>query len=206
MKRIFQLCLEGYDPTQIARLLEKDKILKPSAYWEQRDGKLHKSEKIYNWNGDSISYILERKEYLGHMVNFKPQRNPTKPSIKYGIPKKIGLSLKIPTNRSLTLIFGKGYRNFARINAALQEQVENLTAEVTETGEQYDNLERFISKVHKYLDLQALTPAILNDLAKRVYVHVTQVIDGKRTQEIDICYDLVGILPKALFQKNEEAA
>ena len=31
VKRIFGLCLEGCGPTQIARLLEKDKILKPSA-------------------------------------------------------------------------------------------------------------------------------------------------------------------------------
>ena len=56
------------------------------------------------------------------------------------------------------------------------------------------------------LDLQELTPAILNDMIKRVYVHAPQMIDGKRTQEIDICYDLVGILPKALFQRNEETA
>lgn len=88
----------------------------------------------------------------------------------------------------------------------LQEQVENLTSEIAETEEQSDNLERFIAKVHKYLDLQELTPAILNDLVKRVYVHAPQVIDGKLTQEIDICYDLVGILPKALFQRNEETA
>lgn len=88
----------------------------------------------------------------------------------------------------------------------LQEQVENLTAEIIETEEPFDNLERFVAKVHKYLDLQELTPAILNDLVKRVYVHAPQPIDGKRTQEIEICYDLVGILPKALFQRNEETA
>lgn len=46
----------------------------------------------------------------------------------------------------------------------LQEQVKNLMAEITETEKQSGNLERFISKVHKYLDLQELTPAILNDL------------------------------------------
>lgn len=53
----------------------------------------------------------------------------------------------------------------------MQEQVETLTAEISETEEQSDNLERFIAKVHKYLDLQELTPAILNNLVKRVYVH-----------------------------------
>ena len=31
-------------------------------------------------------------------------------------------------------------------------------------------------------------------MVKRVYVHAPQSIDGKRTQQIDICYDLAGIL------------
>lgn len=88
----------------------------------------------------------------------------------------------------------------------MQKQDKNLTAEITETEEQSGNLERFISKVHKYLDLQELAPAILNDLIKHAYVHAPQMIDGKRTQEIEICYDLVGILPQALFQRNEGTA
>ena len=42
-------------------------------------------------------------------------------------------------------------------------------------------------------------------MVKRVYVHAPQVIDGKRTQEIDIVYDLVGILPQSLFEHEETA-
>ena len=42
-------------------------------------------------------------------------------------------------------------------------------------------------------------------MVKRVYVHAPQTVDGKRTQEIDIVYDLVGILPQSLF-KHEETA
>ncbi len=61
-----------------------------------------------------------------------------------------------------------------------------------------------ISKIHKYLDLQELTPSILNDMVKRVYVHAPQIIDGKRTQQIDICYELIGILPMSLLKENSE--
>lgn len=89
--------------------------------------------------------------------------------------------------------------------AELKSIIENLSAEISETEEQSDNVERFISKVHKYFDLQELTPSALNDMVKRVYVHAPQTIDGKRTQEIDIVYDLVGILPLSLFN-NEETA
>ena len=89
--------------------------------------------------------------------------------------------------------------------AELKQIIENLSAEISETEEQSDNVERFISKVHKYFDLQELTPSVLNDMVKRVYVHAPQIIDGKRTQGIDIVYDLVGILPQSLF-KHEETA
>ncbi len=94
---------------------------------------------------------------------------------------------------------------YEKEQAELKSLIENLYAEISETEEQYDNAERFISKVHKYFDLQELTPSVLNDMVKRVYVHAPQVIDGKRTQEIDIVYDLVGILPQSLF-KHEETA
>lgn len=96
--------------------------------------------------------------------------------------------------------------DYEKEQEGLQKQDEKLTAEITETEEQSGNLERFIAKVHKYLNLQELTPEILNDLVKRVYVHAPEIVDGKRTQEIEICYDLVGILSQALFQRNEETA
>ena len=81
----------------------------------------------------------------------------------------------------------------------MRNSLATLTAELEQQEEQSENIERFIEKVHKYLDLQELTPAVLNDLVKRVYVHAPVKVDGKRTQEIDICYDLVGFLPMHLF-------
>ena len=86
----------------------------------------------------------------------------------------------------------------------LRKSVITLTAEIERQEEQMDNVERFIGKVHKYFDLQELTPTILNDMVKRVYVHAPQKIDGKRTQEIDIYYDLVGFLPLSLFQIEKQ--
>ncbi len=46
-----------------------------------------------------------------------------------------------------------------------------------------------------YLDLDKLTPAVLNDMVKAVYVHTPDKSSGQREQRIDISYDLVGILP-----------
>ena len=74
--------------------------------------------------------------------------------------------------------------------------------------EQAENIDRFIGKVRKYLDLDELTPAVLNDMIKAVYVHAPDKSSGHREQQIDISYDLVGILPASLLNdlQNGETA
>ena len=76
VKRIFSLCLEGYGPTQIGRVLKADKILCPTAYWASQGRKVNNPipDNPCHWHSDTIAIILERKEYLGHTVNFKTYR------------------------------------------------------------------------------------------------------------------------------------
>ncbi|MBQ6907454.1 MAG: DUF4368 domain-containing protein [Clostridia bacterium] len=88
----------------------------------------------------------------------------------------------------------------------LKKLIQTLSDDISETEEQADNMERFIAKIHKYFDLQELTPSILNDLVKRVYVHAPQKINGKRSQNIEIVYDMVGILPLSLLNGNDKTA
>ncbi len=354
VKKIFALCLEGYGTSQIARILKDKKILTPFSYWNSKGQAFKSSENSYNWSADTIAGIIEKKEYLGHTVNFKTykqsykskkkcinpeekhlifentheaiidvdtwervqelrknKRRPTRTGksnmfsgiaycadcgqklyyctskyfesrqdhfvcstsrkgkencsthfiratileqgvlahLKYVIGtvssyenqfrKVLGAKQKAEVKKELfakkkllsksesriielDLLFQRIYEdnvsgkisderfemlstNYENEQAELKQIIEKLFAEISETKEQSDNVERFISKVHKYFDLQELTPSILNDMVKRVYVHAPQTIDGKRTQEIDIVYDLVGILPLSLFN-NEETA
>ena len=89
--------------------------------------------------------------------------------------------------------------------AELKEKLSVLTDEIEQQEEQAENIDKFIAKVKKYMEMTELTPAILNDLVKAVYVHKPKKVDGKRVVDIDISYDFVGILPKSLFEdiKNE---
>ncbi len=354
VKKIFALCLEGYGTSQIARILKDKKILTPFSYWNSKGQAFKSSENPYNWSADTIAGIIEKKEYLGHTVNFKTykqsykskkkctnpeekhlifentheaiidvdtwervqelrknKRRPTRTGksnmfsgiaycadcgqklyyctskyfesrqdhfacstsrkgkencsthfiratileqgvlahLKYVIgtvasyenqfrkvlgakqkaevkkelnAKKKLLSKSESRIKELDLLFQRIYEDnvsgkisderfemlsetYEKEQTELKQIIEKLSAEISETEEQSDNVERFISKVHKYFDLQELTPSVLNDMVKRVYVHAPKVIDGKRTQEIDIVYDMVGILPLALFN-NEETA
>ena len=354
VKKIFALCLEGYGTSQIARILKDKKILTPFSYWNSKGQAFKSSENPYNWSADTIAGIIEKKEYLGHTVNFKTykqsykskkkctnpeekhlifentheaiididtwervqelrknKRRPTRTGksnmfsgiaycadcgqklyyctskyfesrqdhfvcstsrkgkeecsthfiratileqgvlahLKYVIgtvagyenqfrkvlgakqkeevkkelsAKKKLLSKSESRIKELDILFQRIYEdnvsgkisderfemlsaNYENEQAELKQIIEKLSAEISETEEQSNNVERFILKVHKYFDLQELTPSVLNDMVKRVYVHAPQTIDGKRTQEIDIVYDLVGILPQSLLN-NEETA
>ena len=90
----------------------------------------------------------------------------------------------------------------------LREKLLQLNEEINRQEEQAENIERFISKVHEYLDMDELTPAVLNDMVKTVYVHMPETSNGHREQQIDISYDLVGILPASLLNdlQNGETA
>ena len=92
----------------------------------------------------------------------------------------------------------------------LREKLLQLNEEIIQQEEQAENIERFISKVHEYLDMDELTPAVavLNDMVKAVYVHMPETSNGHREQQIDISYDLVGILPASLLNdlQNGETA
>ncbi|WP_288215833.1 recombinase family protein [uncultured Clostridium sp.] len=90
VKRIFALCLDGYGLSQIARILKEDKVLTPAAYWRVQ-GKvtnLSVPENPYSWVGDTVSDLLEKKDYLGHTVNFKTYKQSYKSKKKMHNPEE----------------------------------------------------------------------------------------------------------------------
>ena len=70
VKRIFDLCVAGKGPMQIAKALTAGKVLTVKAYYAQRDGK-PMPDNPYRWSVETIRGILERPEYAGCTVNFK---------------------------------------------------------------------------------------------------------------------------------------
>ena len=70
VKRIFDLCIAGKGPMQLAKMLTAQHVLTVKAHYAQRDGK-PLPEKPYQWSPKSVAGILERPEYTGCTVNFK---------------------------------------------------------------------------------------------------------------------------------------
>ena len=78
VKRIFAMAADGKPIRTIGETLTAEKILIPSAYWEQKEGMVsrnHRYHDPYLWTNAAIAYILDRKEYLGHTVLGKTVRD-----------------------------------------------------------------------------------------------------------------------------------
>ena len=90
VKEIFSLCIKGYGPSQIARILTERKIDTPVVHFHKY--KLPTSLKLKEeseiWNPKTIAGILENMEYLGHTVNFKFYKKSYKSKRRINAPKE----------------------------------------------------------------------------------------------------------------------
>ncbi len=78
VRRIFALMLEEYGPYQIAARLAADKIEIPSVHLARYGEGANKNKAVkgpYVWGSSAVVHILKKREYLGHMVNFKTQKH-----------------------------------------------------------------------------------------------------------------------------------
>lgn len=88
VRRIFQLCVEGYGPFQIAGILKEQKVETPGYYMAKQGLGNYQSRleamQPYNWNMGTVIEILSRMEYIGHTVSFryKSESYKTKRSIR----------------------------------------------------------------------------------------------------------------------------
>ena len=73
VKNIYSLCLAGRGPLQIAKQLEREKVLVPTAYFESVGRKTRNATPLdpYAWHPSAVVGILENRQYTGCAVNFK---------------------------------------------------------------------------------------------------------------------------------------
>ena len=347
VRQIFAWCMEGFGPSQIAKKLKEAKVDCPTVHWMKmgRNAPAKTPENPYDWAPRTISGILEKQEYLGHMVNFKTRKQSYKSKKKIENPpelwkifentheaiidaetfervqelrknkrrpartgksnmfsgivrcadckeklyyctsknfetrqdhfvcstsrkkgtdvcdthfiravvleegvlqhmrlviscvaayedkfrKALGakrsaearkeLSTKKRTlqkseNRikELDRLFKRIYEDmvgdvisearfqmladsYEQEQEELREKITMLEEEIQNQEDQVENVDRFIQMAKKYLYLEKLTPAVLNDMVNAVYVHAPDKSSGHRIQDVDISYNYIGILP-----------
>ena len=104
---------------------------------------------------------------------------------------------------------------FQMLSDDYEQEQEDLRAKIAMLEEEIQNQENhvesvdsFIRLAKKHLYLEKLTPAVLNDMVKAVYVHAPDKSNGHRVQDVDISYNYIGILPANLLYdiQNGETA
>ena len=91
VRRIFALCAAGNGPSQIARVLKRERVLCPAMYAYQRFDSGHSGldmAKPYNWNSDTVAAMLENELYIGNTLNMKYSTKSYKDKRKVEHPRE----------------------------------------------------------------------------------------------------------------------
>jgi len=95
---------------------------------------------------------------------------------------------------------------FVQLSRGYEAEQRELTAQAAELAEQIAaqeqktlDLNRFLAQVRKHTRVEELTPTLLNELVERIEIHAPDKSSGKRTQEIDVYFNFVGLIGKLDF-------
>lgn len=90
VREIFSLCIKGYGPTQIARILTERGVDTPVVYFHKHglptSLKIREGSEI--WDQKTVAGILENLEYTGCTVNFKTYKKSYKSKKRIEAPKE----------------------------------------------------------------------------------------------------------------------
>ena len=90
VKEIFNLCVKGFGPTQIARILTERKIDTPTVH-NRKKGlpcTTYQSEFPDIWCTETVKRILSNMNYVGHTVNFTTTKKSYKSKKKIRLPRE----------------------------------------------------------------------------------------------------------------------
>lgn len=184
VKYIFDLTVSGKGPDAIARILEDQKVLTTKALYAQRKGK-PMPERPYHWAGQSVAGILERMEYTGCTCNFKIYSKSYK--LKQRIPNSPEDMFILPDTQDAIV----SQAQWDRVQERLKLEIE-VTEKWLETQETMSaDVDAFVALTQKYVDVQKLTPTIVNEYIKKIEVFPPDKSSGKRVQKVKIYFNFV---------------
>lgn len=88
VREVYRLCIQGYGPTQIARILTERGIDTPVIHAKKVGITLPVRENEYSniWVTETVKTILANPAYLGHTVNFRTKKKSYKSKKKIDLP------------------------------------------------------------------------------------------------------------------------
>lgn len=84
-------------------------------------------------------------------------------------------------------------KRYEEEQAGLKERRNQLTEMVTRAESVYENIDKFLPIIQKYIDITELNTQILNELIQKIVVYEkTDNPDGSKSQRVDIYYKFIG--------------
>ena len=210
VRKIFQMCIGGFGPSQIARKLSEQQVSIPTSYLQSRGrNATHNYKKPYRWCEPTVAKILESMEYAGHTVNFKSQIKSYKCKKRINHAKEDWVVFEnthepIVSQHDFDLVqelyednvagkisderfdmMSKGYEDE---QSELKVKISELLAAIEEKEQKSADTSQFLEIVRKYTEITELTPEIMHELIERIVVHAPDKSSGHRVQQIDIYY------------------
>lgn len=74
----------------------------------------------------------------------------------------------------------------------LEEQIESLKDRLDSLQSKPIQIERFIEVIRKYMNITELNHLVVHELIDKIIVHPSTVVDGQRTQKVEIYFNFVG--------------
>ena len=118
---------------------------------------------------------------------------------------------KLYEDRALESIPDRQYAklslDYTREHEDLQAKIQATQEELARQSEQADTIEQFVKKAERHFGLTELTPNILNDLVRKIYISAPDKSSGKRKQEIQVSMDINDLLlpPPLITNKSKTA-
>ena len=192
VRRIFQLCIYGYGPTQIARILTDDKVLTPTAYIELKKSGNITCVKPYRWAQRTIADFLQS----AYECSQKQQSAELKAAKKRlaQSEKRVAeldkLFTRLYEDNVSSKISDERFEMMSKNYEAEQKELRQIIPELShfiETREQKNaDTAKFIGIVRKYSEIPKLTPEIMHEFIEKIVVYAPDKSSGHRTQQIDI--------------------
>ena len=170
---------------------------------------------------ESIQYAL-KSVHMDEAAFIKSMRSASEVRDKGEVKKlKTDLAKKEKRFADLDLLIKKVYednamgkmtdRRYEMLSSDYEKEQQELEISMQEIREKLmqfeddtDRTEEFLSLVHKYTDIQELTPAIVNEFVDKVLVHKIEETDGDRVQEIEIFLNYIGKVELSAQELSEE--
>lgn len=139
VRRIFDLCIKGFAPTQIADILTNDNVPTPTEYWISQGLKAGNPPAVPGkWVQTCVADMLERQEYVGDTVNFRYTTKSFKNKTRVHVPEE---NWKIFENTHPAIIYRETF--------AIVKELARKKRELEKTEKRIAELDKLFMRIYE---------------------------------------------------------